>query len=57
MTVEITCPRCGEAFVGTEAEEVVDAVVAHAASQHRHRLDRHVVIAHLQGVRPDDLDP
>jgi hypothetical protein len=32
---------------------VADAVVEHARADHGHHLDREVVLAHLEGVRPD----
>jgi hypothetical protein len=51
------CPRCGEEFSGTELDEVADAMIEHAALEHHHQLDRHVVLAHLQGVHPHDVDP
>jgi hypothetical protein len=57
VTVEQTCPRCGEEFSGTDPDEVANAVIDHAAVEHQHRLDRHVVLAHLQGVHPYDVDP
>ena len=50
------CPRCGDEFSGPDRDSVADLVVAHARDAHRHDLDRHVVLAHLEGVRPDDLD-
>lgn len=56
MTHQQTCPRCGEVIGGADRDEVADAVVEHAASRHGHRLDRHVVLAHLEGVRPDEWD-
>ena len=49
-----TCPRCGRDFAGEEKEVVAHAVVEHARADHQHRLDRDVVLAHLEGVRPDE---
>jgi hypothetical protein len=40
--------------VGKEA--VVDAVVEHASTVHRHTLDRDVVLAHVEGVHPFERD-
>jgi copper chaperone len=51
-----TCPRCGADFVGDDKERVADAVVDHGASAHNHRLDRDIVLAHLQGVHPYGRD-
>ena len=52
MAYEMTCPRCGRDFEGDEKEAVAGAVVDHASEAHRHRLDRDVVLAHLEGVHP-----
>ena len=51
-----TCPRCGEDVAGDDKGAVADAVVEHAASAHGHALDREVVLAHLEGVCPDERD-
>jgi hypothetical protein len=51
-----TCRRCGDEFDGDDKEVVANAVVEHARDAHQHRLDREVVLAHLEGVRPGDLD-
>ena len=56
VTFEMTCPRCGRDFVGDDKEAVADAVVAHAGDDHRHALDREVVLAHLEGVHPHERD-
>ena len=56
MTFEQVCPRCGEQFVGDDRERVADAVVAHAVDAHSHRLDRDVVLAHLEGVHPHERE-
>jgi hypothetical protein len=50
------CPRCGEELTDQDPARVADLVVAHARDAHQHRLERRVVLAHLQGVRPDELD-
>lgn len=51
-----TCPRCGVAFQGEDKDGVADEVVDHAALEHRHALDRNVVLAHLEGVHPHHRD-
>ena len=56
MTYEQLCPRCGEAFVGDDKDVVADAVVEHARTAHGHVLDRHVVLAHLEGVHPHERE-
>ena len=56
MPYEQLCPRCGEAFAGEDKEAVADAVLAHARDAHSHRLDREVVLAHLEGVHPHERD-
>ena len=56
MPYEQTCPRCGEAFVGDDKEAVADAVIDHARDVHSHALDRHVVLAHLEGVHPHERE-
>ena len=53
---EMTCPRCGRDFAGEDKHAVADAVVAHARDDHRHALDRDVVLAHLEGVHPHERD-
>jgi hypothetical protein len=50
------CPRCGEAFAGEDKELVADAVIEHARTAHGHTLDRHVVLAHLEGVHPHERE-
>ena len=50
------CPRCGDQFSDADADRLADRVVEHARVKHSHALDRQVVLAHLQGVRPDELD-
>lgn len=52
MRYEQACPRCGEAFTGDDKEAVADEVVEHARAGHHHRLDREIVLAHLEGVHP-----
>jgi predicted small metal-binding protein len=47
-----TCPRCGRDFDGDDKEKVADQVVEHARAEHRHTLDREIVLAHLEGVHP-----
>ena len=56
MIYEQTCPRCGVAFSGDDKDAVADAVVEHARVEHRHALDRDVVLAHLEGVHPHDRE-
>ena len=56
MTYRQTCPRCGSDFAGEDKAVVADAVVEHARVDHQHRLDQEVVLAHLEGVRPDERD-
>ena len=56
MLYEQLCPRCGDAFSGDDMEEVADAVVVHARDAHSHRIDREVVLAHLEGVHPNQRD-
>ena len=51
-----TCPRCGDELSGEDRDAVADDVVAHARDAHGHALDRHVVLAHLAGVRPDEYE-
>ena len=51
-----TCPRCGLDVTADDPGAVADAVVAHARDEHGHALDREVVLAHLEGVRPDERD-
>src|SRR4051812_21414480 len=55
-TYSQTCPRCGEDLVGDDRNSVADAVVAHARDAHHHELERRVVLAHLEGVRPDEYE-
>jgi len=47
-----TCPRCGRDFGGDDKEDVADRVVEHARVEHKHALDREIVLAHLEGVHP-----
>ena len=56
VTFQQTCPRCGRVFAGDDKEAVADAVVEHARADHRHSLDREVVLAHLEGVHPHERD-
>ena len=49
-------PRCGETFTGDDKEVVADWVVEHARAGHHHRLDREIVLAHLEGVHPCERD-
>ena len=50
------CPRCGEDISGDELDAVVDRVLEHARTAHGHALDRHIVVAHLTGTHPYDVD-
>jgi len=52
-----TCPRCGDDFSGEDKDSIADQVVEHARVDHRHALDRDVVLAHLEGVHPEERDP
>ena len=56
MTYEQVCPRCGTSFVGEDADGVAEEVVEHAGVEHRHALGRNVVLAHLEGLRPDERE-
>lgn len=56
MSYDMTCPRCGEEFFAPDRDSLADAVVDHARSDHGHHLDRYVVLAHLDGVRPEDFE-
>jgi predicted small metal-binding protein len=56
VTYAQTCPRCGADFTGDDKDNVADAVVAHASTEHNHTLDRDVVLAHLEGVHPFERD-
>ena len=56
VTYSQTCPRCGRDFEGEDKHVVADAVVDHARLEHRHSLDREVVLAHLEGVHPHERD-
>jgi hypothetical protein len=56
MQYEQLCPRCGEVFIGEDKEVVADAVIDHALKAHGHPLDRHVVLAHLEGVHPHERE-
>ena len=56
MNYQQTCPRCGRDFDGDDKNAVADAVVAHARDDHRHTLDREVVLAHLEGVHPHERE-
>jgi hypothetical protein len=55
MAYEQQCPRCGAKFSGENKDEVANAVLAHAET-HGHRLDRNTVLAHLEGIRPDERE-
>ena len=52
MTFAQTCPQCGADFADDDKERVADAVVERALTQHRHALDRDVVLAQLEPVHP-----
>ena len=52
MSYSLTCPRCGDEFVGDDKKRVADEVIDHAKAQHNHSLDRDVVLAHLDGAHP-----
>jgi len=56
VTFQQACPRCGRDFAGDDKEVVADEVVEHARTDHRHALDREVVLAHLEGVHPHERD-
>ena len=56
VTFSQTCPRCGLEVSGDDKERVADAVVEHARVEHRHSIDREVVLAHLEGVHPHERD-
>ena len=56
VTYTQTCPRCGQDFSDPDKDAVADAVVEHARTDHQHRLDREVVLAHLEGVRPGERE-
>jgi hypothetical protein len=49
-----TCPRCGEDFSDHDATTVAGAIVQHATTEHRHRLDHAVILAHLHDRHPHD---
>jgi predicted small metal-binding protein len=50
------CPRCGAEFSGDDKNEVADAVVEHARTEHHHNLDHDVELAHLEGVHPHERE-
>jgi predicted small metal-binding protein len=50
------CPRCGRHFEADDKDVVAAAVVDHARAEHRHSLDREVVLAHLEGVHPHERE-
>ena len=52
MNYSQLCPRCGLDVSGDDKERVADAVVEHARTEHKHSLDREIVLAHLEGVHP-----
>ena len=54
VTYTQTCPRCGLDIAGDDPQKVADAVAAHARDEHRHSLDREIVLAHLEGVHPHE---
>ena len=56
MKHQQTCPRCGDEFVGDDRSIVASAVVDHALTEHRHRLDREIVLAHLDNAHPHESD-
>ena len=49
------CPRCGQELTDPDPARVADLVVAHAETL-TSTGSTPVVLAHLQGVRPDELD-
>ena len=57
MIYSQTCPRCGGDFRGGDKDSIADQVVEHARVEHRHALDRDVVLAHLEGVHPHEREP
>jgi hypothetical protein len=56
MTYQQTCPRCGRDFEGEDKDAVAETVIEHARVEHRHTLDRDVVLAHLEGVHPHERE-
>jgi hypothetical protein len=56
VTYSQTCPRGGRDFEGDDKDTVADAVVDHARDEHRHALDREVVLAHLEDVHSHERD-
>lgn len=50
------CPRCGDELTGEDRDVVADQVVEHARVEHRHTLDREVVLAHLEGIHPHERE-
>jgi len=56
MTYTQTCPRCGRDFAGDDKATIADEVVEHARIEHQHKLDRDIVLAHLEGVHPYERD-
>jgi hypothetical protein len=53
---EQQCPRCGAEFAGENKDDVADAILAHAET-HGHTLDRNTVLAHLEGLNPNEREP
>ena len=56
MTYAKECPRCGEHISGDDLDAVADRVIEHARSEHGHDVDRHIILAHLTGAHPYDVD-
>jgi hypothetical protein len=56
VTYSQTCPSGGRDFEGDDKDTVADAVVDHARDEHRHALDREVVLAHLEDVHSHERD-
>lgn len=57
MIYSQTCPRSGDDFRGGDKDSIADRVVEHARVEHRHALDRDVVLAHLESVHPHAREP
>jgi predicted small metal-binding protein len=56
MDYSQTCPRCGQDVRGDDKNGVADSMVEHASLEHRHALDRDVVLAHLEDVHPHERE-
>jgi hypothetical protein len=56
VTYSQVCLRRGQEFDGDNKAAVADAVVEQAKAEHRHALDRDVVLAQLEGVIPHERE-